>query len=74
MDEQLQNTIDDAKARGLATRALSAARASAQLRCSFCCKTQREVAKLVAGAHALICDECIGQCVEILRGSGSPLG
>jgi ATP-dependent protease Clp ATPase subunit len=30
-----------------------------QLRCSFCRKTEREVAKLVAGPRVYICDECV---------------
>jgi hypothetical protein len=34
--------------------------------CSFCGKTQLEVGKLVAGANAFICDECIVLCQEII--------
>jgi ClpX C4-type zinc finger protein len=37
------------------------------LRCSFCNRTQAEVRKLIAGATALICDECIKVCTEIVR-------
>jgi hypothetical protein len=38
------------------------------LRCSFCRKTQDEVAKLVAGPDVFICDECIDVCVGIVEG------
>lgn len=34
--------------------------------CSFCGKTQYEVAKLIAGPAAFICDECVGLCYDIL--------
>ncbi len=37
------------------------------LRCSFCGKLQSEVRKLVAGASAYICDECVDICIEITR-------
>ena len=29
------------------------------LRCSFCNKTEEQVAKLVAGPNVYICDECV---------------
>ena len=35
-------------------------------RCSFCTKTNLEVAKLVAGSGVYICDECIQLCNEII--------
>ncbi|MDE7390723.1 MAG: ATP-dependent Clp protease ATP-binding subunit ClpX [Lachnospiraceae bacterium] len=35
--------------------------------CSFCNRTQDEVAKLVAGKGAYICDECISLCHSILE-------
>ena len=38
-----------------------------ELRCSFCHKTQSEVAKLIAGPDTFICDECVQVCVEIMR-------
>ncbi len=38
-----------------------------ELSCSFCGKNQNEVKKLVAGPTALICNECIGVGMEILR-------
>ena len=39
------------------------------LRCSFCDKTQAEVAKLIASATAYICNECISICNEIIEES-----
>lgn len=38
-----------------------------ELSCSFCGKTQNEVKKLIAGPTALICNECIGISMDILR-------
>ncbi len=38
-----------------------------ELSCSFCGKTQNEVKKLIAGPTALICNECIGVSMDILR-------
>jgi ATP-dependent Clp protease ATP-binding subunit ClpX len=41
-------------------------------RCSFCGKTQDEVAKLIAGpANTFICSDCIQLCNIILR-DGNP--
>jgi ATP-dependent Clp protease ATP-binding subunit ClpX len=37
------------------------------LSCSFCGKNQHEVKKLIAGPAALICNECIGFGMDILR-------
>jgi hypothetical protein len=40
--------------------------------CSFCIKSQHEVAKLVAGPGlVMICDECVGMCQVYLQG-GTP--
>jgi hypothetical protein len=36
------------------------------LRCSFCGKSESEVAKLLAGPKVYICDACIGVCNGIL--------
>jgi hypothetical protein len=47
------------------------------LRCSFCAKSQRDVAKLVAGPNVQICDECVDICADILaedRKEAPPLG
>lgn len=38
-----------------------------QVCCSFCNRTQDQVAKLVAGRGAYICDECIELCSSILE-------
>lgn len=38
-----------------------------ELRCSFCGKSQREVAKIIAGPTVYICDECVRLCAEILQ-------
>jgi ATP-dependent protease Clp ATPase subunit len=36
------------------------------LRCSFCAKSQEEVAKLIAGPGVYICEQCISLCNDIL--------
>lgn len=37
--------------------------------CSFCLKSQHEVAKLVAGpGRVSICDECVGLCTQWIEG------
>lgn len=38
--------------------------------CSFCGRTQREVAKLIAGPTVYICDQCTGLCADICREEG----
>lgn len=35
-------------------------------KCSFCGKSQRQVAKIIAGPAVYICDECVGLCNEII--------
>jgi transcription elongation factor Elf1 len=40
------------------------------LYCSFCGKSETQVRKMIAGAAAFICDECIRVCVEVLRKEG----
>lgn len=42
----------------------------AQLRCSFCNKSQRDVRKLIAGPAVQICNECIEICVDTLEEDG----
>ena len=37
------------------------------LYCSFCCKNQHEVQKLIAGPTVFICDECVELCMNIIR-------
>jgi hypothetical protein len=39
---------------------------AATLYCSFCGKSQHEVAKLIAGPSVFICDECTGLCDDIV--------
>jgi len=41
-----------------------------KLECSFCRKSADEVARLVAGASAHICDACIVKCVDVLASHG----
>jgi ATP-dependent Clp protease ATP-binding subunit ClpX len=44
--------------------------ATRQLFCSFCARSRRQIKKLVAGPNDVyICDSCVNECVEILRGS-----
>jgi ATP-dependent Clp protease ATP-binding subunit ClpX len=44
-------------------------------RCSFCGKTQDEVARVFAGRNAFICNECVNTCLEIMSADMSlPLG
>lgn len=38
--------------------------------CSFCGKSQDEVAKLIAGPSVFICDECVDLCNEIVQEVG----
>ena len=38
----------------------------ANLSCSFCGKSQREVTKLIAGPTVYICNECIELCNDII--------
>jgi hypothetical protein len=44
--------------------------ASTPRSCSFCGKTEHEVAKLIAGPTAFICDRCVGLCDDILVDNG----
>jgi hypothetical protein len=44
---------------------LSALRKS-PLRCSFCGKGEKEVARLIGGPNVHICDACVGTCNKIL--------
>jgi ATP-dependent Clp protease ATP-binding subunit ClpX len=40
---------------------------SMKLRCSFCGKGEDQVKKLVAGAKAYICDECVAKADHIMK-------
>ncbi len=37
------------------------------LKCSFCAKSQKEIARLLGGPKVHICDECVGACNKILE-------
>src|SRR2546428_7758918 len=43
-------------------------------RCSFCCKGQDQVRKLVAGPGVFICDQCIDLCQEVLEDDNRAAG
>jgi ATP-dependent protease Clp ATPase subunit len=38
-----------------------------RLRCSFCRRSNKDVAKLVAGANGYICDSCAHEAVRIIE-------
>jgi ClpX C4-type zinc finger protein len=38
-----------------------------RLRCSFCRRSDKDVAKLVAGASGYICDRCAHEAVRIME-------
>jgi len=38
--------------------------------CTFCGKHQRQVRKLIRGFHAVICNECVALCKDILAEAG----
>jgi ATP-dependent protease Clp ATPase subunit len=40
------------------------------LSCSFCGHTQKQVKKLIAGAHAYICDGCVSRAHAVIAGNG----
>ena len=40
-----------------------------KLACSFCRRSEAEVAKLVAGPRVYICDRCAGEAVRIMNES-----
>jgi len=46
------------------TAAFGGARA---LHCSFCAKSELEVAKLAAGPGVLICDQCVAICATVME-------
>jgi ATP-dependent Clp protease ATP-binding subunit ClpX len=37
------------------------------LRCSFCGRSEQQVARLVAGPNALICDQCVVKAARTLK-------
>ncbi|WP_290924606.1 ATP-dependent Clp protease ATP-binding subunit ClpX [Halodesulfovibrio sp.] len=42
-----------------------------ELNCTFCGKSQEQVARLIAGPEVYICDECIALCNEIIAQEGA---
>ncbi len=44
-----------------------------KVRCSFCGRTQEQVAMLIQGPEAFICDECIENCLSIINADEAPL-
>jgi ATP-dependent protease Clp ATPase subunit len=43
-----------------------------RLRCSFCRRSDKDVAKLVAGASGYICDKCAYEVIRIMENTPSP--
>ena len=43
-------------------------------RCSFCRRSDQQVAKLVAGARGYICDTCAYETIRIMESSTPPPG
>ena len=43
-----------------------------KLRCSFCRRSNKDVAKLVAGANGYICDTCAHEAVRIMETTTPP--
>jgi ATP-dependent Clp protease ATP-binding subunit ClpX len=43
-----------------------------KLRCSFCDRSEAEVAKLVAGPRVYICDRCAYQTIRIMEAAPPP--
>jgi hypothetical protein len=66
-EPKAQRTREEIKARRKLERATKRKLPDA-LHCSFCGKSQHDVAKLIAGPFVFICDECVGMCVEIIDG------
>lgn len=50
-----------------AEKALKEFKAKPTVYCSFCAKSQHDVAKLIAGPTAFICDECVSFCTVIVH-------
>ena len=60
---------DGAKAKDVLVKAGNQTSNASHLKlyCSFCGKEQSEVARLIAGGIAFICDECIERCAEHIK-------
>jgi len=44
-----------------------------ELKCSFCGKSQSQIAKLISGPAVYVCNECINLCVDIMNDELSSL-
>jgi ATP-dependent Clp protease ATP-binding subunit ClpX len=64
-EPKAQRTREEIKARRKLERATKLKLPDA-LHCSFCGKSQRDVAKLIAGPFVFICDECVGMCNDVI--------
>ncbi len=79
-DPKPERTPEEIKARRKLERA-TGHRLPKALHCSFCGKSQAEVAKLIAGPFVFICDECVDMCNDVIaerpvpdKGYTKPLG
>ena len=70
-DPTPKRSKDEARARRKLERATKLKLPTA-LHCSFCGKSQRDVAKLVAGPFVFICDECVEMCNDVVAGRPIP--
>jgi hypothetical protein len=66
-EPKAKRSREEIKARRKLARATSGKLPDA-LHCSFCGKSQRDVAKLVAGPFVFICDECVEMCNDVIAG------
>ena len=64
-EPKAKRTREEIKARRKLERATSRKLPDA-LHCSFCGKSQNEVAKLIAGPFVFICDECVEICNDVI--------
>jgi ATP-dependent Clp protease ATP-binding subunit ClpX len=64
-EPKAQRSREEIKARRKLERATKLKLPNA-LHCSFCGKSQRAVAKLVAGPFVFICDECVEMCNDVI--------
>jgi len=64
-EQKPKRTPEEIKARRKLERA-AGRKLPMALHCSFCGKSQREVAKLIAGPFVFICNECVAMCNDII--------
>jgi len=70
-DPKPKRTPEEIKARRKVERA-TGHRLPKALHCSFCGKSQAEVAKLIAGPFVFVCDECVAMCNDVIAGRPVP--